>query len=148
MIIQVALLWLPILYIIYIPFRAGLECILTDFCTTLIETDGLHYEWMKGLLLLHAVKHENFSDLIPPCAPTDYKFWNVVYGGLDPTEFNMRVPHDFRCKNDIEFHIHKLLPFVLLVLPLSLCMKLVSQAELTSSFISTLKLTDCFCMHG
>ena len=115
--------------------------ILTDFCTTLINADGMHYEWMKGLLLLHAVKHENFSELIPPGAPNDGKFWNVVYGGLHPTEFNKRVPPDFRYNRAIVLYL-----FMNIILLGPSLIDL--QAELTSSFISTLKVTNCFCMHG
>ena len=71
--------------------------ILTDLCTALINAEGMHYEWMKGLLLLHAVKHENFSQDFFPCgSPNDMKFWSEVYGGLNLAEFNSRVSHDYR----------------------------------------------------
>ena len=72
---------------------------LQSVCKTLIEADGMHYEWMSGLLLLHVLSSKEFEKQLEQSdslRPAMKKFWTVVYCGLDPNTFSKRIPSNYR----------------------------------------------------
>ena len=69
---------------------------LQSICKKLIEADGVHYEWMSGLLLLHALSSKEFEKQIDSLHPGIKKFWSLVYCELDPINFNKIIPSDYR----------------------------------------------------
>ena len=65
----------------------------------LMVADGLHYEWMSGLLLLHALSSKEFEKQLEQSdsqRPGQKRFWTVVYCGLDPIKFSKKIPFDYR----------------------------------------------------
>ena len=79
--------------------RSRLLSALQSVCKILMEANGMHYEWMGGLLLLHALSKKEFEKQLEQSdslRPGQRKFWTVVYCDLDPIKFSRKIPSDYR----------------------------------------------------